>query len=284
MKIAIASDLHLEFGDLDFANTDNADVLILSGDICVATDIKQQDSQHARDPKNRSKRLHDFFQRCSDQFPHVIYVLGNHEHYHGDFAHTEQHLKQALSYLKNLYILEREIQVIDDTVFVGGTLWTDMNREDPLTMTDVRKRINDFRAIKNSNDPVHFRDHDGRFHTRTGHFSPENSIQEHRATVKVIADAVANNPGAKIVVAGHHAPSHSSIKPKYHANHTINGAYSSDLSEFILDRPEIQLWTHGHTHDDFDYMIGSCRVVCNPRGYIGYEERADSWELKTVTI
>ena len=39
MKIAIASDLHLEFGDLNIQNTDNADVLILSGDILVAADI-----------------------------------------------------------------------------------------------------------------------------------------------------------------------------------------------------------------------------------------------------
>ncbi len=36
MKIAVASDLHLEFGDLDFENTQGAEVLILSGDICVA--------------------------------------------------------------------------------------------------------------------------------------------------------------------------------------------------------------------------------------------------------
>jgi predicted phosphodiesterase len=36
MKIALASDVHLEFGHLEIENTDNADVLVLSGDICVA--------------------------------------------------------------------------------------------------------------------------------------------------------------------------------------------------------------------------------------------------------
>ena len=65
---------------------------------------------------------------------------------------------------------------------------------------------------------------------------------------------------------------------------TVNGAYSSDLSEFILDRPQIKLWTHGHTHDTFDYMIGTTRIVCNPRGYDGYEGRADEFELLTVEI
>ena len=38
-----------------------------------------------------------------------------------------------------------------------------------------------------------------------------------------------------------------------------------------MDRPQIKLWTHGHTHHAFDYVIGETRVVCNPRGYEGYE-------------
>jgi len=40
MKIAVCSDLHLEFGDLDLHNDEGADVLILGGDILVAEDLK----------------------------------------------------------------------------------------------------------------------------------------------------------------------------------------------------------------------------------------------------
>jgi hypothetical protein len=70
-----------------------------------------------------------------------------------------------------------------------------------------------------------------------------------------------------------------------YAHDTImNGGYSSDLDEFIEERPHIKLWTHGHTHHVFDYMIGETRVVCNPRGYVGHEERADEWKLLTVDI
>jgi hypothetical protein len=51
----------------------------------------------------------------------------------------------------------------------------------------------------------------------------------------------------------------------------MNGAYSTDLSEFILDRPQIKVFVHGHCHDDFDYLIGTTRIVCHPRGYVNYE-------------
>jgi hypothetical protein len=31
-------------------------------------------------------------------------------------------------------------------------------------------------------------------------------------------------------------------------------------------------------------MIGTTRVVCNPRGYIGYEQRADTWQPKLIEL
>jgi hypothetical protein len=51
-----------------------------------------------------------------------------------------------------------------------------------------------------------------------------------------------------------------------------------------MDSPEIVLWTHGHTHEDFDYMIGTTRVVCNPRGYVGHEAKADQWQVKYIDL
>ena len=87
-----------------------------------------------------------------------------------------------------------------------------------------------------------------------------------------------------VVVVGHHAPSKQSTKPRYKDDYHMNGGYSSDLESFIIDRPQIKLWTHGHTHDEFDYMIGSTRVVCNPRGYDAYEEQADRFKLKYIEV
>ena len=89
---------------------------------------------------------------------------------------------------------------------------------------------------------------------------------------------------AAAVVVGHHAPSRLSTHPRYSRELIMNGGYSSELDDFIQDHPQIKLWTHGHTHEDFDYMIAGCRILCNPRGYINYEERADTWRLKTVEV
>ena len=47
----------------------------------------------------------------------------------------------------------------------------------------------------------------------------------------------------------------------------MNGGYASELSDYILDHPQIKVWCHGHIHYAFDYMIGDTRIVCNPYGY-----------------
>jgi len=295
MKIAVASDLHLEFGDLYFDNSDNADVLILSGDICVAADIGRPDP-HGILESARSNRIVDFFKRCSFQFPHVIYVLGNHEHYHGDFATTHNIIKSMLesNALSNVYLLDNEIKQIDDVTFIGGTLWTDMNKEDPITLYHMKSMMNDFRCVTNSNRVVSYKTYeqingvDNReqpiFRERVGKFSPEDAVDEFKKFTGYIQQIVEGKFDQKFVVAGHHAPSRSSTHARYADDTVMNGGYSSSLDDYIIDHPQIKLWTHGHTHHNFDYMIGSTRVVCNPRGYINYEESADRWQLITVDI
>jgi Icc-related predicted phosphoesterase len=277
MKIALVSDVHLEFGDLDFENDSGADVLILGGDICIANDMAQRDPYNTMGEQYRSNRFHDFFQRCSDRFPHVIFIVGNHEHYHGDFAKTVPHFKDVLGYLPNLHILEKETFVLDDITFIGGTLWTDMNRRDNRTLHDISRMMNDFRCVDNTNKIEDGRGWPGRFTTT-------DAANDHDAMVAFIDQTVAANPAGRYVVVGHHSPSRLSTHPKYQDQFIMNGGYSSSLDDFIQDRPQIKLWTHGHTHEDFDYQIGSCRILCNPRGYVNYEERADTWKLVTVEV
>lgn len=299
MKIAIASDLHLEFGIISLENTENAKVLILSGDICVEKDLLEKDPYEIRFD-DKSSRIHKFFEECCARFPTVIYVMGNHEHYHGDYSLTVGNLRSRLGYLSNLHILDKQMIEVDGVCFAGGTLWTDMNKEDPKTLYGIKSYMNDYRIIINSAEQVQYStsiyemkedgnyDYDKvirkEFHTRPGKFTPEESVKDHKAMLQFIRESIVSRSDMPWVVVGHHAPSKLSTKPQYEKDVLVNGAYSSDLSEFILDHPQIKLWTHGHTHHEFDYMIGNTRIVCNPRGYHNYEDRADEFELKFVEI
>ena len=56
-----------------------------------------------------------------------------------------------------------------------------------------------------------------------------------------------------------------SVHPRYESQ-ALNSAFASDMTDVIVaGRPE--LWVHGHTHDNADYVRGETRVLCNPGGY-----------------
>ena len=274
MKIKLVSDLHLEFSDVNVVNDQNYDVLILGGDICIAQDLHDHP-----EPANTTdqaaiangtglgrrqltaQRFRDFFKRCSFQFPHVIYIMGNHEFYNGKFYAGIEYMREECAKYPNVYMLEQDTKIIDDVVFVGGTLWTNMNKRDPLTMHAIEGMMNDFRIIRN----------DARNYAC---MSALDVAIRHDKTLAYIEHIVHVHKNKKCVVVGHHSPSFQSVNPMYAHETLMNGGYHSDLSEFILDHPQIVLWTHGHTHHPFDYVIGETRVVCNPRGYEndGYSE------------
>ena len=309
MKVAICSDVHLEFGDATIENKEDAKVLILSGDILVENDLdifdrRQYESGFMR---RSAKRYHDFFFDVCSKFPYVIYVAGNHEHYHGDFKYTLSGLKEKLQVHKNLYVLDKEILKVDDVTFVGSTLWTDMNKRDPLTLHAIGSMMNDFRCVKNSHRevfrtvPLYKRKEDDSgyeldekgFMIQTGtkkkgepsRFSPEDAADENDKCFGYIKHVVSEaKKGDKIVVVGHHTPSTKSMHPRYAYDQLMNGGYHNSYEEYIMDHPQIVLWTHGHTHERYDYMIGDTRVVCNPRGYIGHEAIANSFEVKVVEV
>ena len=70
MKIQLASDVHLEFGPISLDNH-GADVLVLSGDICVAADLMDVNNEDVLDRFDRSSTIHTFFQECCARFKHL---------------------------------------------------------------------------------------------------------------------------------------------------------------------------------------------------------------------
>jgi predicted phosphodiesterase len=306
MKIALASDVHLEFGPITLDNTEGADVLVLAGDICVAkhfVDGRPTYLQHL------AKEYRQFFDHVCREFPQVVYIMGNHEHYSGDVAHTYNTLKYHLDY-GNLHILEKETWKHMGHTFVGGTLWTDMNQLDSSAMSYCKDAMNDFREVQNSNRMVvrrvplymenslytedgknggrYIKDEKGalipngvKFKEEPSRWSPEDSALDHEKMLAYV-DHVTRDPGSYIVV-GHHCPSEQSVADCYKGN-LLNAAFRSSLDDFIEARPQIRYWLHGHTHHNFNYWIGETRVVCNPRGYVGHEPMADWFKLQYLEI
>jgi len=268
MRVNVISDLHLEFGDLELPG---GDVLILSGDACESRTLRK----YRYDPVNllgesvngkRLDRAARFFNEEVTKYRQCIYVMGNHEHYHGKYHKTWHELIAEVP--DNVAVLEQQHLEIDGVLFLGATLWTSCNKGDPMTHMVLKNGMNDYRAIT--------------YHDRARDvyrkLNPEDTQDEYGKTVQYFRTMCQRNRDKKIVVCTHHAPSFQSVHEHYRHEREMNGGYASSLEDFILDHPQIKFWTHGHMHDPSDYMIGDCRVICNPRGYHGYEQRAKKFD------
>jgi predicted phosphohydrolase len=274
MQISVISDIHLEFGPLRLPG---GEVLVLAGDACelrsLQRDNESQKSSNWTLMEERLYRHQRFFEVECAKYDKVIYVMGNHEHYHGRWNSTESGLRALLP--SNVVLLEKQSYEIGDVLFVGGTLWTDMNRGNPITAEVNKSSLNDYKHIKVFDSLGEYR----------GKLRPAITMAEHAHTLKAFAAALDAAPDKKCVVVSHHAPCHLSIAPQYANYHHENGGYYSDLSNFILDRSHIVAWIHGHMHNASDYMLGSTRVISNPRGYVGHERLdTDTYLPAEITI
>lgn len=250
MQIQLVSDLHLECGPIKMPG---GDLLILAGDVCEIQSHTQA-FHGTRLVGPATDRYLRFFETECAKYRQVLYVPGNHEYYGGIYDQAVTLFAKNLP--DNIKILNRDTYDTGDVLFVGATLWTDCNKGDWHTKYHLQRCMNDFRSVRTA---------DG---TR---FLPDDSIQAHERDLAYIKLVVEQNANRELFVITHHTPSWASCHPKYGNDKLMNGGFHTELSEMILDHPNIKHWVHGHTHDPFDYKIGECRVVCNPRGYYPYE-------------
>ena len=261
MKNAVISDIHLEFSQMK-DTIPQVDNLFLPGDVFVANYLNP--SRTDKDASKHCNVVKDFFHKCLDSAKFIFIVPGNHEFYHGHISTIEQNLAQWLINLVPeldgvLFVLDGN-QIFDlngKWSLAGCTLWSDMNKEDPLSMDAIRSTLNDYKCIYTDEK-------------RKVPIRPINVLAMHKVFLSQLADRYkeAEERDRDMVIMTHHAPTFKSIDPKYKNDSLINGAYASDLSDFILDRPRIKYWLHGHIHAINDYMVGDCRVISNPRGYV----------------
>jgi len=264
--VSLISDCHLNFSDLTLPG---GDILVAAGDIMEVGHLRRADN--AGKDTFIADRYRRFIREEFSKYREVIYVCGNHEHYNNDYEDTFVRLEKELP--SNVHFLEADSVVIDDIHFFGGTFWTDMNKGNPITAEIVGTGMNDYRVIGFEHSVLIPTVSGGVRHTKKMH--PYFTMKVFRETVSKLKIFLDEHVDDKVVVVSHHAPSPLSINETYKHEFHMNGGYCSDLTEFIMDHPQIKAWCHGHLHDPCDYMIGSTRVLLNPRGYKGYEKQAE---------
>lgn len=248
-SVRILSDLHLEFGGLQLPinRDEEKDTLVLAGDIGLA---------------KAPTTYRPFFEAVTPHFADIIYIMGNHEHYHGSVDRSLDKIWNELLEFENVHVVNNKVVRIGDTSFVCSTMWASYDQGNPMSMAAAAYRMNDHRIIRTG-------PRGNRYERR---FKPEDAYELHLESTNFIFQAIEDEKAAeqKVCVVTHHAPSYQSISREY-ASDDVNGAYASDLDELILET-QPNLWIHGHMHRSFDYMIGNTRVVCNPRGYYNHDE------------
>lgn len=204
MKIKVVSDLHLEISPYTVQNDQHYDLLILSGDILV---IDQVASPYTI----TGLQFQSFLDQINKDFPRVIYVIGNHELYHGNFYKSINDLRQVLDSYPNIFLLEKDYTIIDNIAFVGATLWTDCNNADPLTIMDLPQLLNDYRIIRNDKNDYR-------------KLIPLDTMQRHHETLIVFEkyfNEIKELGINKVVVVTHHSPSLQSITAEYKHDNII---------------------------------------------------------------
>jgi hypothetical protein len=232
MRLHILSDLHLEFAPYSPPKV-NCDAVILAGDSHPGTQgvVWAKETFPTRD---------------------VIYILGNHEYYGQAMPrHTEK--LRALASGTNVHILENDIFIRDDVVFLGCTLWTNFKLLG-------NPRIAGFIATESMNDYHKIRVSPGYRNLRA-----LDTAGIFIGSLSWLSQQLEAHQGSRVVVITHHAPSPRSL-PQGYEDDILSSASASILDD-LVEFSQAILWIHGHLHIHQDYTIGSTRILCNPRGY-----------------
>lgn len=234
MKLWIMSDLHIEQSAWDLPDErPEHDAIIAAGDIHTASAGVRWLAERA-------------------QGKPVIYVSGNHEWYFRVMADEIKAARQLADQEGVHFLWDQEV-AIDGVRFLGTPLWTDFELygEPADSMAYAEFRMNDYKVINSVDKATVLRAND------TRRWSLKSRAW--------LAEKLADQAPKKTVVVTHHLPHPQSIEARYRGSH-LSPAYASDLSTMV-ERSGAMLWVHGHSHANADYMAGSTRVVCNPKGY-----------------
>lgn len=276
MKIYPISDVHLDHNGkihrkFNF-QPDPESVVVVAGDIVGWSYFDLKKNSWGR-TKAAKPLLDDFIQYLSERCRQVIVVLGNHD-YNGTIIDIDSPTYwdcdtpnvprisdlYDFSSFGNVKVLHRgNWIVVDDVVFVGATLWTDVNKRDPFSLILGKQWLyQDFHHtfVRRGMNPLHSQE-----------ACPADWAKLHDVDKEGILNGISqsNFPTTKkVVVVTHMLPFTKSVHEKYRGN-PMNAFFAcTDMDQFAEEG--IKLWIHGHTHDACDYSVGDMRVICNPFG------------------
>lgn len=242
MKVQPISDLHLDClegkqweGVLHSIINPEADVIVFAGDMCEWRNI------------GLLKRA------LADVYKRILYVPGNHEYWGSeDCRGLVKDLKTVFSGMPNVAVLNEDYRQIDDVLFIGGTLWT--NLWNPINADIVKHFMADFRHCPS--------------------LTTDFTNQKHEFMVGFIEECLKseNFKDHKKVVITHHGPSFRAVAKQYQYS-SANCGYFSALDHILESEKSPDVWIHGHSHVAMDEKIGNTRVIRNPFGYQGYGEK-----------
>lgn len=245
------SDLHLEYGSFSLPETD-ANAIVLAGDIHLGTKAVNWIKEQTDKP--------------------VIYIAGNHEYYgkKNTFPDLQDKIRDECKE-SNIHFLENETVEINGVTFLGCSLWTDFNlhKTPRLSMYDAEVMMNDYKVIK------------AHINKQRRKLRAIDTLQAHQNSKACLSKQLTKNNSTTVIVT-HHAPSNRSNAAKYRES-AISAAFASNLEDFIKEY-EPPLWIHGHMHNSSDYMLDKTRVVCNPRGYSGFQLNRSFNPLLTIDL
>ena len=264
--IQYTSDIHLEFWKKGFpviepVEKDNS-YLVLAGDIGYPHQVNYK----------------QFIEHHSKFFKHIIIVAGNHEYYSSKnkqytIDDIEEKIKSICEEFKNVTFLQKSFIEIENTVFIGCTLWSEIKN-----FSIAERCMNDYSNIyiKNLNQNrdrtrTKFNEHTFgckkiRIKKRRDILYPEHIFDTYKTHCSWLFEQISNMSLKDVVVITHHAPSLNLLNEI----NMYSGFYASDLDQKIINNPNIKFWIFGHTHFNIEKTIGNTKCVSNCKGYKGF--------------
>jgi Icc-related predicted phosphoesterase len=168
---------------------------------------------------------------------------------------VQDDLRAASLASSNVHFLNCDEYVQDGVRFLGTTMWTDFrlfgDEERAASMRKAEAIMTDYKRIRLAKK--------GYRKLRAADTAQFHAIEKSWLTKKL-----EESFEGQTVVITHMAPSMRSVTDQF-AHDLASASYASRLEDLA---EKADLWIHGHMHDSFDYLIGKCRVVCNPCGYM----------------